>query len=148
LKTKPYTPAETVRRRGESYSHAHMRVLNNFFMRFPVGNDPHNTDGDEGLHRRNSKPDWNVPSIVTYPDQGYSEKKGSQTPAEFFAEVDRTVAELGIEIAEISRRINRWIYEGKKSDEARERLSKEMWDILIPVYIALRKKGYSRKDLW
>jgi hypothetical protein len=88
---------------------------------------------------------------------GYSEKKINQTPREFFQEVTKAVKEYG-EIGspeEYEQEIQQLRQDNDnlrdKNDKEANRNRDKQADVLIrklrPVYIALRKMGYSNKDI-
>lgn len=148
---KPYTPAETRRKKGESYLSSCSRVMNNFHLKFPVGNVPHHTgEHAEGYLRGLARQYWwNVLYGDRFPsanDGFHSEKMLCQTGAQFYGEIDATVEKLGILMTRVSEVVNRVIYT-EDPKEGEEQLYKNMWKILLPIYIALRKKRYSQQDL-
>jgi hypothetical protein len=136
-----YSLQQARKKRGESYANAVRRVMNNFYMYF----------SPDGVYRRELRGQcWNITWIAYLLQdkdaegltQPYSHKRLHQTGEEFIAEMDRTVEELG-KSKDITEAIRRFY--SKESD--REQLYKGLWDSLLPVYIALRKKGYSARDL-
>ncbi|MDO8593806.1 MAG: hypothetical protein Q7R59_02835 [bacterium] len=74
-----------------------------------------------------------------------SDKYLGQTPAEFYAEVDRTVGELQMSMSVVSRTINAYFHNQR---EAGHEGSKRIDIFLSPLYAALRNKGYNKSDLW
>jgi hypothetical protein len=96
---------------------------------------------------------WDMPLLGTVRPESlaeirrtHSEKRLAQTGKEFYEEIDRTVAELGISAKELASTVNRFQF-GEKTTEEREKLAEKLLELLIPVYAALREKGYSRHDL-
>ncbi|HEY0907817.1 MAG TPA: hypothetical protein VGE35_00530 [Candidatus Paceibacterota bacterium] len=121
-------------------------VLNNLCLRFPgsvdvapdLGRSRYNVDElgiwDERISEKwakdGSRPGWE-----------YSQLRLSQTNREFFAAIDRAVCEAGIALESI-----------KEANLALGRLTGKAWaeeyeKKFLPIYIVLRKKGYSRRDL-
>lgn len=78
--------------------------------------------------------------------EGYSARKMSETPEEFFASIDDALVKCGIDGASI-----RYCIESLVGSESRRR---EQWEIVrtihsavLPAYIVLRHMGYSHRDL-
>ena len=72
-----------------------------------------------------------------------------ETAVEFWEELDRTTAELGISgemITERNRQLSRGSRHGLLTDEQRVIASELLQDIL-KIYKAMREKGYSAHDL-
>ena len=130
-------------------------VLNNFMFNFPTVESKRD-DGtlrpakssfykrsiqDFGSWTRKNKESkgW-----VTSGNNGYvySELKGNQTPEEFFAEIDKTIAEADFTTEQVAvAGTEFWV--GERTPESFERFA----PVLIAVYIRLRQKGYTRRDL-
>lgn len=75
------------------------------------------------------------------PDPQISSRKWNVTPRQFYEEVDAVTAVLGIDPQDIANLIEKFNSNYSKGVE------KKLWDLLIPVYVKLRKRGYSRFDL-
>jgi hypothetical protein len=73
--------------------------------------------------------------------EGYSEQRLDHTQQQFFDDIDGTMQELGMD-AEIVEQLveNRTVANGEKGSRA-------VNEYLRPLYLALRKKGYSHRDL-
>lgn len=148
--------ADARKKRGESYCVAFGRVMNNFHMHFPIGNIPNDATESamtpQGFYRAFSlERCWNItrrlllsqdPSSSDNDKAKYSDKRLDQTAEQFYEEIDKTVQEVGIPMKKISEVVNRRMF-----GESGEVLYKDMWEVLLPVYRALRKKGYSHGDL-
>lgn len=139
--------------------------LNNFFTRFPLNDG---SDFSNGIYRTCLADCWDVPirtklrsvylevkfsgSLEDYCAK-HSDKYLAQTPREFFAELDSTVVEVGLSLEAIAAKIHSYQAASKhlfESPEARrlvEQASEELNSYLTPVYVALREKGYNRKEL-
>lgn len=135
-----------------------IRILGNFQNKFPLGNKPTDPTGHDltadGIDRTRARrfiKNWLVShkeSILyegPHAKRGRSEKWLEQNPAEFYGEIDRTVSELEISMEKLAETVNRFVFLSREKDP--EPLYEELLEILLPVYIALRKKGYSRRDL-
>lgn len=135
-----------------------LRFLNNFFCHFPIGNDPYPNCKPKGFYRTAHEGHWNtkiLELVREFPFQskdslhryceGKSDKYLDGTFAEFYAEVDRTVEELGMPMAIVSRTVNAYEHNQREgSPEGTRRLD----EFLAPIYAALRIKGYNKDDLW
>lgn len=138
------------------------QFLNNFYTRFPSGIGNY----QQGLAWSVFASSWNEPhtshlrkmfdSEEDFQDYSskYSDRYLSETPEAFFRELDATVTEVGLSLEILAEKIKTFslaMVDIFESDEARavgEQASKEMNDCLTPVYVALRVKGYNRKELW
>lgn len=136
--------------------------LNNFYTRFPsgIGNYP------QGLERSVYASSWNEPhssylrrmfdSEEEFDDYSskHSDRYLAETPEVFFRELDATVSEVGLSLEILAEKIRIFsmamehISESVEARAVSDQASKEMNDCLTPVYIALRAKGYNRKELW
>jgi hypothetical protein len=140
--------------------------INNFFCRFPYGEG---SAYPEGTTRFSYAKHWDdvirqsirnslerISSKVDFIDYcaTRSDLYLDQTPRQFFAELDRTVVELGLSVEAITAKIRTFHSASKSlfnSDDSRRvanNASREMNEYLKPVYIALRRKGYNKADLW
>lgn len=72
--------------------------------------------------------------------EGFSLKRLDDTNQAFFDEIDAVIEDLGIKRQEIERLV---VERAAKSEEAQKALD----TLLLPVYKALRKRGYSHRDL-
>jgi hypothetical protein len=70
-----------------------------------------------------------------FPEECYSDKKNNLTGYEFIEEFDKAIKESKIAEAEILEKRKKY------------GLSEEYFNFLKPIYLILRKKGYTRKDL-
>jgi len=149
---EPFTDEEIAPLPGETVFRRYMRVLNNFHMHFPAGNSPHNYEDEpifsEGYYRfMANEAGWDS----TFRELGYnprfqSEKRLNQTPKQFYEEVDRTVEELGMSMTSVSEAVNLMLSRRHLGIEAGS-IADIVWPALYPIYVALRKKGYSKEDL-
>lgn len=135
-----YSLKEIKRKRGESYQKFQQRVLNNFYMRFSKGGGSYRWFID--VHTK----DWDSrPSEKPGAVQGkMSNLRWNQTNREFYETLDLVIGECGCTLIEVRKAIdifNDWI---RVQPEPRH---KQLWEILRPIYVALRKKGYSISDL-
>ena len=110
--------------------------LDNFHLYFPDPTDPEKKSyyGSiyETIGRMETKPDPNE-------NTRYSTKKSNMLGKEFLDEIDTTVEEVGLTLEEIMEVMRDW-HDKKCSVEV-------MQEFLLPIYIALRHKGFSRYDL-
>jgi len=145
------------------FDSAELPFLNNFFAHFPVGNDPYPAAIPEGLYRMTGHlaSFWGKTYKESMIESGLSEselqdyysdrsdKRLNQTPEQFYAEVDRTVQELGMDMTLIQKTINIFLHDSRvESCENSLELSKILDEFLAPVYVALRNRGYNKADLW
>ena len=138
------------------FDQSELSLLNNFFCHFPIGNDPYKNPRPQGMYRTASAKNWNRTTREFLAEQpaeevqrdyfGKSDKYLDQSVAEFYAEVDRTVEELGISMFVISKKINKYLYT-QRGEEGEER-GKRVDELLGPIYAALRNKGYNRPELY
>lgn len=144
------------------YDPSKEQFLNNFYTRFPSGVGVY----PEGLARSISSEYWNTLYIQIFLGfsmseedlqdlcSKYSDKYLSMTPKQFFEELDTTVTEVGLTLDDIKQKIKVFkmaiehLFESDKTRVIAEQASKELNDYLTPVYVALRAKGYNRKELW
>jgi len=113
--------------------------LNNFHMLFPRSSrKSYWEELVRGLGRMDERPDLESPGA----DTGVSSYRASKTNREFLQEVGLTVMELGIEGGLIEEVIKQMFEHSSR--EARQKCM----DVLLPVYIRLRERGYSRNDLF
>lgn len=136
---------------GETWLCLVFRVLNNFFCHFPVscerGISGKLVVTDDGHYRNQitELDEWDVREI--YFSQADTEKIHSQrfleqTPRQFYAELDLVIATLGIDIEKLCQTVAQYSYE-KKTEQS----SEEIWTLLLPIFIAMRKLGYSKAEL-
>jgi uncharacterized protein YeaO (DUF488 family) len=136
------------------------QFLNNFYTRFPLSVE------NQGLARMVAVNHWNQVHREVYrrycdDEQDfqdfcakYSDRFLDETPSQFFAELDRTVVETGLSLEAVTEKVNAFqvafkhLFESEEKRAEAHRVSKELNDYLTPVYIALRAKGYNRKELW
>ncbi len=125
--------------------------LNNFFLRFLIGDKPYPRDPEihEGNFRQYARRlgdrtfGSNVRSAI------YGGKLSSQTGLGFIDDVDCAIAESGLTVEEVGRVINTYLHDRSGADtETYQRLSRLLNTFLLPIYIALRNKGYDAHDLW
>ncbi|MDO8593723.1 MAG: hypothetical protein Q7R59_02415 [bacterium] len=76
-----------------------------------------------------------------------SEKRLDQTQEQFYAEVDKVVQELEMDMVLIQKTINVYIHDREYEDKNPRELIKVLDKFLAPIYVALRKKGYNSQDL-
>lgn len=137
--------------------------LNNFFCHFHIGNDPYPTDQPEGFYRNVGR--GGKFAGRTYRDfvaefsglsgkdlEEYfvdrSDKRLSQTPEQFYAEIDRTIREVGIDMEKLQREINVYTHDRSLDNWKNDKkMFENLCKLLMPIYIALRRKGYNREDL-
>ena len=131
--------------------------LNNFFCHFPA-NGPYERTMPEGYYRSLLKDGgaWDV-SLREFLEEDSiyevthdrSEKRLDQIPAEFYAEIDRMIVEVGLTVEAVARVINIYLHHRDLvSREVSLQMNTALDAFLLPIYIALRNKGYSRQDLW
>gem|GEM_PF-1260725 len=155
----PISEVETTLKVGENYQGITMRVLGNFHSNFPVGDYPNKPGGDEAkeyqaIGRRReltaSFGAFNTPHIVRDPKLSESSNHSklfiNQTASEFFATLDAAVEEH-ISMTQFVETINRAFFTERRTDRAREYHHQQYWETALPIYLALRNKGYSRSDL-
>ncbi len=152
----PFTPEEVAHPDGASYYGAVMRVLNNFDLRFPIGDKPNKSGAPLGFYRDlvAKKKKWSMTGREYRggSNEDYSERHLSQTVRQFYDEIDAVAKELGVPMSKISKAINTARL-GKRETEIlaaekqKEKRWKEVWQLLIPIYSELRRRGYSKQDL-
>ncbi|MDB5259612.1 MAG: hypothetical protein JWO73_820 [Candidatus Taylorbacteria bacterium] len=129
-------------------------ILNNFYLRFPSVKmkrwDGETHKGGASYNRKmtkdlgwldlphNHKGGWETEGNGFV----YSVKKGQQTPRQFYRELDRAVREAGFTSKQMSVAVTEW-YCLKHTPETIEKFG----PIILAVYIKLRKKGYTYRDL-
>jgi hypothetical protein len=128
--------------------------LNNFYTRFPSGIGTY----PQGLDRATWESDWHkthrevfrswdtFTSVEDFDDfcSRLSDRYLDETPEQFFAELDRTVIEVGLSPDIIMEKI-----QASKNDHLSSREeSLDRDEYLKPVYIAMRNKGYNKKELF
>lgn len=138
------------------FDQSELSLLNNFFCHFPVGNEPYKNPRPQGMYRTAHAKNWNKMTRELLAEQPIedvqrdylqkSDKFLDQSAAEFYAEIDRTVMELGVSMDVISKAIN--IYHHNQCGEIGEESGRHMDDLLRPIYRALRQKGYNKPELW
>lgn len=137
--TGKYSPKEIKKKKGESHANLCCRVLNNFFFYFPGPNGYR-----EGLQSRGQ---WKTPFREFISPDLRSDKRLDQTPEQFYTEIDATVAEIGMELEDVSAFLCRFFAEGGTSNDEDDARFEELWKTLSPIYVALRKKGYTSQDV-
>lgn len=142
-----------------------LNFLNNFFTRFPLGIEPYLHKYPEGLYRYTmSGIAWKKTKRVSLKElvgevfrdeadlldhcEAYSDKYLDQTPAEFCAEINLVMNELGISVQEITRYLNIKVHEQKIGLPEDTPFVDDLNLPLRPIYQALRERGYNKKDLW
>lgn len=132
-------------------------MLNNFFCHFCFDKKHLMPDG---FYRTISAKHWNTTfrdymkgQIDHFVDklEGYfssrSDKILDQTPAEFYAEVDRATIEVGCDATVIAEMICDFKDKSNTREQAIDKYT--LLDSYIrPIYMALRKEGYNKVDLW
>lgn len=148
----PFSSAEVEMREGENYVQAFSRILNNFYLRFPLGSLPFNHPHSPlGAYRMISV-EYDLGNKVNRDGLDgheklsalHSKKWADLTINEFHHDIDVTVEKLGISMASVSVVINDALgthecYRGPKY--------KRMLEVLLPIYTELRRQGYSPQDL-
>jgi len=142
-------------KRKESYWNDHMFwVLNNFFLYFvfmPKNGDTyfgryfrndHRLQLDAYRELRRELPDAGIPSEE---ESSHSSLYFSQTRHQFITEIEHVAEEITGSLQKIREIVDRWRF--NTSSNRTEENARECFKALIPIYIALRKKGYSRSDL-
>lgn len=138
-----------------------LHSLNSFLHQFIRGSVPYDTVQPGGLYRDALHPWWGTKEIAFLKEaarfsgaqlrmycERKSERRLQQTHAEFFAEIDRTIIEVGLTVEEVAEKINIYLYFQYQVNRATAHVLNEKLDeFLAPVYIALRNKGYNRADL-
>lgn len=148
----PYSSSEVEISENENHVQAFSRILNNFYLRFPLGSSPFNHPHSPlGAYRKISfeyglGDKRNKNGLDSHERQSslHSKKWAEQTIDEFHREIDGTVERLGISMTIVSEAINDAI---GTHEWHREPKYKHMMDILLPIYTELRKQGYSPQDL-
>jgi hypothetical protein len=123
--------------------------LNNCWCHFILGEK---ATIPQGPYRTHHEDDWDIPmctsircfeqDIIDYYHQECSDKKLGQTPAEFYAELDKTIVEVGLSVDLVAETISAYLVERKTNHSAK------IEPFLAPIYKAFRLKGYNRLDLW
>lgn len=141
--SKPFSLSEVEKLEGETFRAAYGRVLNNFYCWFPIGDTPHKHKNPLGLYRTVFTGRDTVSRTMMCENEKchFSEKAANQTANEKFDSFDACVKEMGIPMVTLSEIINRAF--GKRKEEDFELL----WNLMIPIYIELRKRGYSPADI-
>ena len=149
----PFAPEEVARNDGETYHETFFRVLNNFHFRFPFGNTPNESKYPEGYYKTLAISFGHFdkvfgeahPSVISYGIS--SERRMKKTSREFFAEIETAVKELGFSESQIAEALNVVCLCHNDDPVARDGEWKLVWEMLCPIYIELRKRGYSKQDL-
>jgi len=132
-----------------------------FYRNLVYGNIPYKNSTPEGLYRNVLRPWWHMTQYEFLKGPAFllcnklkadcasrSEKRLAQTHEEFFAEIDRTIVELGLTVEEVARVVNVYLSERHcgffDERESRERVFDEY---LSPIFVALRLRGYNAVDL-
>jgi len=146
----PFSDIEIEMYVGEPIGEAINRVLNNLFLH--LKKDRLLPDGtiayDESNYRHYAKRFyWNTPYGTYFCDchEDCSIKRLQQTGEEFYWELDRTIEELHMSVADVYETVGRWKAEGQ--GDASIEIQLLLWKTLLPIYIAMRKKSYSKHDL-
>ena len=75
-------------------------------------------------------------------DWVYSIKKGEQTPAQFYREINRAIKEIGFTKKQVSVAVTENICLANTPENF------DRWaPILVKLYIKLREKGYTQRDI-
>lgn len=121
--------------------------LNCFAGYFPQGNIPHQKDdalAELGSVRKMFRDyGFNEGDIKTK-KYHLSGNPTNITHAEFFEDIAHAVEEVGMQMKDVSEAINPLTGACDITLEQWE----HAYNTLRPIYIAMRKKGYSREDLW
>jgi hypothetical protein len=79
----------------------------------------------------------------------HSDKYLDQTPAQFYAEIETVMVDLGISVDEITTYLNVKVHDEKTRDFGGTGMIEDTLNLpLRPIYQALRERGYNKKDLW
>jgi hypothetical protein len=134
----PFKKSEIRRKKNEGYGAAFGRVLNNFHFYF------------RGGYYRFIANDAFM-NLRGYSDgtetEGRSPLRLQQTRREFYAEVDKVVEELGISYDRVCEVVDVIVKRGNDTDFNEEAVWKPAWQTLIPIYVALRRRGYNSRDI-
>ncbi len=143
-----------------------LNFLNNFYTRFQLGTEPYPQRYPEGLHRFTMRGcGWDKTTLASLREslgdgfrdeadlldycQAHSDKYLNQTPAEFYAEIDAVMGELGISTEVIARHLNVKVHEQQtRSLDGSGPFVDDLNLPLRPIYQALRERGYNKKELW
>jgi hypothetical protein len=144
--------------KGESWRSYQCRITNNMHLQFPMGWEPYRTSFEKvsynlGICEELGRAD--VPygpfDNSPWPNDPNSELKASKTPREFAEEILEVATSLGINIPEFCKKLNRWYCEERPICYNRADY-KELDDYIginmMKMYVAMRKRGYSHRDLW
>lgn len=140
----PYDPLEL--------HYGYNGFLNNFFLRFFIGDVPYSRDPEiiEGNFRRAAR--WlgdRTFGAGQERNEERSDKLYDQTGLQLIEEIDQTIRELGYTVEMVGMVINTYLHVREHaSNEAYWKMTKIIDTFLLPIYIALRNKGYNKQDLW
>lgn len=148
---QPYSPDEIVIREGEDYDVAFFRILNNFHLNFPYGNRPYPCNGPLGPYREAFKIVGEDLMDMTFlqnwegflrqsPHSGHYFRT---TPRKYYAELDVVAAQTGKPVEHIAELLNIMFVGGRRD----EKMWKALFEVLIPIYVEMRKRGYNIHDL-
>ena len=170
----PFSHEEIARRDDESYYWAFVRLFNNFFNLFPLGEKPYpSNESPQGAKRGLEAKNWDVVrknnGIGVFGDNDehanwYTDKYRNQTPHQFYNEVDQIICECGFTVEKVAEIVNdaylrceRPLWKRKLENRippykrlmqrTREKKWKLMFETLLPVYVELRHRGYSHYEL-
>ncbi len=148
-KAKPFDESEIVLDLSQGWAIGYCNILNNFHLHFPLGDIPVKTGGNEGMYRSQARElgAWDRPFGETMEEDGgrfFTELRLRQTGAEFYAVLDGVVATLGLQMPRISEAINDARVNKVGDQEEKHRV---LYELLLPVYKEMRKKGYDVMDL-
>lgn len=127
---------------GEQGSTWWKDYFNNFYAKLPNTNPKANFFSD----RQTAQPRWNVPFGQRMPSgSGHSGRYLSNTPAQFYQEIDQIIAAEGISVKSIQDLQDKQI-DGKTATE-KMRAILQLCNLTLPVFIRLILAGYNRFDL-
>ncbi len=145
------------RRENERWQAYRIRVTNNLHLNFPMGHDPCKTSAppDQSYYlwcagENADKPSGPYPGDASLkPENRHSDLKARQTPRQFQAKFLEVTTGLGIDFPSFQKKLNQSYLADRASDDGIDwdSIDREVAETIIKVYIAMRKLGYTWRDL-
>jgi len=146
----PFDPAKETPDASLSYRQK-ISALNNFYCHFPIATTTAKGQPFLGLYRQliEESNRWDITYRAAYaaPSTSKSNKRLNQTPRQFYDEIDAVVLMLGISMKDLSETIYNAVLVKPRPSDPNDPKWKRMWELLFPIYVELRKRGYSPLDL-
>jgi len=137
----------------ESPSRGLHRTLSNMHFLFPAGDKPTVMENQEialkgvsawfaSMIGHPDTPHWKL--LASGMDGDHSEIWKNQSHEQFLAEVSKTVDEVKVDRDRLTVMVNKRI---RCPEGEEDTVAECLYELLRPIYVALRMKGYSRLDI-